>query len=70
MTNVQRDGRGLWVWISDEELSVVYDALVEHRQSNQVRHRTAVRRGDTVSTTDERIALAGAVLDRLAVVPA
>jgi hypothetical protein len=29
MTNVQRDGRGAWVWLSDEELTVVHTALME-----------------------------------------
>jgi hypothetical protein len=70
MTDVQRDGRGVWVWVSDDELTVMYDALVEHRRANELRHGAAVGRGDTVSTTDERVALAGAVLDRLSAVPA
>jgi hypothetical protein len=51
--------------LNDEEAGVVFDALMEHARANELRHTEAVGRGDTVSTTDERVAFCLRVMEKL-----
>lgn len=51
--------------LDSEEAGVVMDALMEHRRTNELRHAAAVARGDTVSTTDDRVAICVRVLEQL-----
>jgi hypothetical protein len=51
--------------LDSEQAGVVFDALMEHARVNELRHADAVRRGDTVSTTDERVATCLRVMEQL-----